>query len=271
MLLEEFHSTPMGGHYGFLRTYRRLADTIYWVGMQKHVRDFVRACDTCQRQKYVATTPGGLLHPLPIPNQIWEDLSLYFITSLPKSKGYDVVLVVVDKLSKYGHFILLKHPYTVKSIAELFMKEIVRLHGIPQSIVVDRAGEVAYRLKLPDDSKIHPVFQVSLLKHAIGNYKVQEALPKELELLAEEDHYPVKVLGSRVTIREGVAVPQSLVQWKNKFLEDVTWEDTDVMRGQFPEFILEDKDAFQEGSIDRGGVANNENEDVGLEIRPKPK
>lgn len=92
----------------------------------------------CQRQKYAATTPGGLLQPLPIPNAIWEDLSLDFITGLPKSKGYEAVLVVVDRLSKYSHFILLKHPYTAKSIAELFVKEIVRLHGIPKTLISDR-------------------------------------------------------------------------------------------------------------------------------------
>jgi hypothetical protein len=138
LLLEEHHGTPTGGHSGFLRTYRKLADTLYWVGMQKSVRDFVRTCDTCQRQKYAATTPGGLLQPLPVPNGVWEDLSLDFITGLPKSRGYEAVLVVVDRLSKYSHFILLKHPYTAKSIAELFVKEIVRLHGIPKSLISDR-------------------------------------------------------------------------------------------------------------------------------------
>ncbi|MCI09521.1 RNA-directed DNA polymerase (Reverse transcriptase), partial [Trifolium medium] len=58
MLLEEYHCTLAGGHSGFLRTYRRLAENLYWVGMQRSVRDFVRACDTCQRQKYSATIPG---------------------------------------------------------------------------------------------------------------------------------------------------------------------------------------------------------------------
>lgn len=138
LLLKEFHSTPMGGHSGFLRTYRRLADNIYWVGMQKTVRNFVRSCDVCQRQKYSATTPGGLLPPLPIPNAVWEDLSIDFITGLPKSKGFEAVLVVVDRLSKYSHFILLKHPYNAKTIAELFVKEIIRLQGIPSSIISDR-------------------------------------------------------------------------------------------------------------------------------------
>ncbi|MCH96095.1 hypothetical protein A2U01_0017078, partial [Trifolium medium] len=91
-----------------------------------------------QREKHSATTPGGLLQPLPIPNAVWEDLSIDFITGLPKSKGYEAVLVVVDRLSKYSHFILLKHPYNAKTIAELFVKEIVRLHGIPSSIISDR-------------------------------------------------------------------------------------------------------------------------------------
>lgn len=61
-----------------------------------------------------------------------------FIVGLPKSKGCDAVLVVVDRLSKYAHFILIKHPYSARSIAEVFVREIVRLHGIPSSIVSDR-------------------------------------------------------------------------------------------------------------------------------------
>jgi hypothetical protein len=92
----------------------------------------------CQRQKYSATTPGGLLQLLHIPNAVWEDMSLDFITGLPKSKGYEAILVVVDRLSKYCHFILLKHPYTAKSIGEVFVREVVRLHGIPSSVVSDR-------------------------------------------------------------------------------------------------------------------------------------
>jgi hypothetical protein len=69
-MLEEFHTTPQWGHSGFYRTYRRLAANVYWIGMKNTIQDFVRSCDTCQRQKYLASSPGGLLQPLPIPNRI---------------------------------------------------------------------------------------------------------------------------------------------------------------------------------------------------------
>ena len=61
-----------------------------------------------------------------------------FITGLPKFHGYDVILVVVDRLSKYAYFILLKHPFSTKGVAETFVKEVVKLHGIPKAVVSDR-------------------------------------------------------------------------------------------------------------------------------------
>jgi len=135
-LLEEYNQTPQGGHAGFYRTYRSLVANLYWKGMKNMVQQFVRACDTCQRQKYIATTPNGLLQPLQIPERVWEDISMDFITGLSKAKGYEALLVVVDRLSKYLHFIPLKHPYTAKTLVEIFVKEVVWLHGIPNSIVI---------------------------------------------------------------------------------------------------------------------------------------
>ncbi|KAD7476958.1 hypothetical protein E3N88_00094 [Mikania micrantha] len=90
----------------------------------------VHECEVCQRCKAATTAPAGLLQPLNIPNVIWEELLMNFISGLPRSKGFTVILVVVDRLSKYAHFIPLKHPYTAKGVAE----EVFRSQGTTLSM-----------------------------------------------------------------------------------------------------------------------------------------
>lgn len=95
-------------------------------------------CLTSQKSKYEAMSLAGLLQSLPISDLSWEDLSMDFIMCLPKLRGYSIIMVVVDILSRYDHFVALEPPITTRVVAELFAREVVRLHEIPRSIVSDR-------------------------------------------------------------------------------------------------------------------------------------
>ncbi|KAL4366769.1 hypothetical protein GQ457_05G003480 [Hibiscus cannabinus] len=125
-------------HEGGLKTLHRLRQDFYWKGMKLATSEFVQNCLVCQRHKWQNLQPAGLLQPLPIPQQIWADISMDFVEGLPKVKGKSVLMVVVDRLSKYAHFLPLAHPFTAISVASLFFAEVFRLHGLPESIVSDR-------------------------------------------------------------------------------------------------------------------------------------
>ncbi|XP_022640511.1 uncharacterized protein LOC111242275 [Vigna radiata var. radiata] len=323
--------------------------------MKKAVTDFVASCLVCQQHKYLASSPQGLLQPLPIPQAIWEEVSMDFIVRLPKSQGHDAILVVVDRLSKYGHFVPLKHPYTAKTIAEIFVKEVVKLHGVPVSVgaakcspfeivygrpppaltrfipgetaveavaqelqtrdealtqlrfhltraqdmmtkyanrkrkpaevkvddwvylkirphkqtsmptrlhpklsaryfgpfkVLQQIGKVAFKLQLPDTSRIHPVFHVSQLKIAVGTKQVEKDLPDELQA-AGPMFWPLKILDRRQQQRNKELIPQILVEWQEGGKEGATWEDVLTIQEQFPDFNLGDKVEHQAVGNDR--------------------
>lgn len=137
-LLTEFHASPMGGHSGIKATLSRLSSVFYWPGMHSAVKDHVNRCSVCQIHKYSTLAPYGLLQPLPIPSQVWEDISMDFITNLPVSANKTVIWVVVDRLTKFAHFVALPTSFTAASLASVFLAEIYKLHGAPKTIVSDR-------------------------------------------------------------------------------------------------------------------------------------
>lgn len=137
-LMYEYHSTPSAGNPGVDRTFRRLATTFYWAGMRRDVKQFVTSCFECQTTKYSTQKPAGLLQPLPIPTQVWEDISMDFITGLPQSRGFTAIMVVVDRLSKYVHFAPLPSRFDAWRVANVFVDTVVKYHGFPKTLVSDR-------------------------------------------------------------------------------------------------------------------------------------
>ncbi|KAK8918580.1 hypothetical protein KSP39_PZI021790 [Platanthera zijinensis] len=139
-LLHIYHDGAVGGHSGVTATYHRLKKMFYWKRMKPDVHTYIQHCTVCQKCKSDNQRPAGLLQPLPIPERIWQDISLDFIDGLPKSKGKSTIFVVVDRLSKNAHFMAMSHPYTAEGVAQVFMDAVFRLHGLPASIVSDRGA-----------------------------------------------------------------------------------------------------------------------------------
>jgi hypothetical protein len=139
-ILSENHDSKVAGHFGQFKTTERMKQNFFWAKMDEEVRDYVRSCDTCQRDKVSRHKRYGLLQPLEIPYRPWTSISMDFITTLPESDGFTQIWVIVDRLTKMAHFIPLKtkEESPVKDLAVIFAKEIWRLHGLPSDIVSDR-------------------------------------------------------------------------------------------------------------------------------------
>ena len=137
-VLQALHDSPSGGHSGYQANLKRIKRDFYWKGMHKDTKQYIRACDTCQWHKYLTTTPAGLLQPLPFPEKPCEYISMDFIEGLLPSKGKTVILVVVDHFTKYRHFVPFYHPYTRTKVTSTFISNVLKLHGVPKTIVSDR-------------------------------------------------------------------------------------------------------------------------------------
>ncbi|XP_042972946.1 uncharacterized protein LOC122304748, partial [Carya illinoinensis] len=138
LLVREAHGGGLMGHFGVKKTLDILHEHFFWPKMKRDINRICSRCITCRKAKS-KVLPHGLYTPLPVPSEPWVDISMDFVLGLPRTKrGRDSIFVVVDRFSKMAHFIPCHKTDDATSIADLFFKEIVRLHGVPRSIVSDR-------------------------------------------------------------------------------------------------------------------------------------
>nr|GEX62915.1 putative nucleotidyltransferase, ribonuclease H [Tanacetum cinerariifolium] len=138
-LLTEAHSSLFSVHLGSTKMYHDLKQHFWWSGMKRDVATFVSRCLICQQVKIEHQQTSGLLQPLDIPVWKWDEISMDFVTGLPRTqRRHDAIWVVVDRLTKFAHFLPIHKDYFVSKLAETFQQEIVRFHGTPSAIVSDR-------------------------------------------------------------------------------------------------------------------------------------
>ncbi|KAA3469569.1 DNA/RNA polymerases superfamily protein [Gossypium australe] len=138
-ILQEVHSSPYTMHPGGNKLYLDLHELYWWPGLKREITDFVSKCLTCQQVKAEYQLPSGLLQPVKIPLWKWERITMDFVSGLPLTPTKkDSVWEIVNRLTKSAHIILVRTDYSLQKLAKLYVAEIVRLHGVPVSIISDR-------------------------------------------------------------------------------------------------------------------------------------
>ena len=137
-ILEEAHCAPYAMHPGSTKMYLTLKPSYWWSGMKKDVAEYISRCLTCQQVKAEHRHPAGELQPLPIPKWKWDNITMDFVSGFPRTPSqHDAVWVIVDRLTKSAHFLPIQMTDTQEKLSRLYVREIVRLHGVPASIVSD--------------------------------------------------------------------------------------------------------------------------------------
>lgn len=141
-VMGEAHCARYSIHPGSTKMYHDLRCLYWWDGMKRDVAEFVAQCPNCQQVKIEHQKPGGLLQEMEIPKWKWKIINMDFITGLPRSsRKYDSIWVIVDRLTKLAHFLPVRTTYSAEDYARLYIKEIVRLHGVSVSIISDRGAQ----------------------------------------------------------------------------------------------------------------------------------
>ncbi|GKV43108.1 hypothetical protein SLEP1_g50442 [Rubroshorea leprosula] len=218
-IMRDAHNTSYKVHPGSTKMYRDLRSTFWWRNMKREIAKFVSQCLTCQKVKAEHQRLPGKLQPLPIPQWKWENITMDFVTGLTRTlKGDDSIWVIVDRLTKSAHFLSYQTGASIEKPANMYMNEIVRLHGVPVSPtrgvlrfgirgklspryigpypILERVGEVAYCLELPRNlAGFDDVFHVSLFRKYIPDPShIIDPEPIQLREDLTYDKHPIHIL-----------------------------------------------------------------------------
>lgn len=138
-IMQACHDSPWAGHFGITRTVHMVSRYFWWARLRLEVDAYVRRCDECQRNKASSQRKAGTLQALHIPGRRWEAIAFDLIVKLPTTaRGFDSILVFVDRLTKMVHLVPTTESITALDFAQLVVDHVVRLHGIPVHLVSDR-------------------------------------------------------------------------------------------------------------------------------------
>jgi hypothetical protein len=145
-ILDEAHTSRYSIHLGSTKMYLDLMKQFWWTRMKREAARYVSECDTCRKVNADYMNLGGLLQPLSVPEWKWDDISMEFIVGLPlTAHKFDSIWVIIDRLSKSGHFIPVHTNYNVQKYAGIYIARVLCLHGVLKMIISDRGSQFVTR------------------------------------------------------------------------------------------------------------------------------
>ncbi|KAH0633114.1 hypothetical protein KY284_035900 [Solanum tuberosum] len=270
-ILEEAHSSRYSIHPGATKMYHDLQEVYWWNGMKRDVVEFVAKCPNCQQVKVEHQRPRGFSQNISIPTWKWEDVNMDFIVDLSRTpRQHDFIWFIIDRMTKSAHFIPVKVSHSVEDYAKLYIREIVKLHGVPLSIILDRGEialigpelvyeaiekfqlikerlrtaqsrqksyvDVAYELDLPNElASVHPVFHISMLKKCIRHSaSIIPLVWLGVDEILSYEEVPVEILDWQVKRLRNKEISSVKVLWRNHLVEGATWESEADIKSRYP-------------------------------------
>ncbi|XP_072087425.1 uncharacterized protein [Arachis hypogaea] len=199
-ILKEAHKSGFSVHLGITKMYQDLEAMFWWPEMKNDEALYVSKCLTCQKEKIEQQRPSGTLQPLEIPQWKWESITMNFMTGLPKTRtGCDAIWVVVDRLTKSAHFLPIQISCSMEELARMYIKEIVRLHDVPSTIISGRDSRFISRWSVRE------------------NYSDLERYAKDMCVAPAGELGPIKKIRSRMLIAQ--SLQKSYADQRRKPLE----------------------------------------------------
>jgi len=137
-VIQLYHDMPVGGHGGQWKMTELVTRNFWWPGVTKKVKKYIEGYDTCQRNKNQKEAPAGKLILNTVPEKPWTHISVDFITKLLLAQGYDSILIVCNRMMKIAHFVPTMEKTSAEEVARLFLDNVWKLHGLPESIITDK-------------------------------------------------------------------------------------------------------------------------------------
>ncbi|GKB21341.1 putative reverse transcriptase domain-containing protein [Tanacetum coccineum] len=221
LIMHESHKSKYSVHPGSDKMYQDLKKLYWWPNMKAEIATYVSKCLTCAKVKAECQKPSGLLVQPVIPVWKWENITMDFVTKLPKtSTGQDTIWVIVDRLTKSAHFLPMKETDSMEKLTRQYLKEVVSRHGVPVLIISDRDifGKCG---------KLNPPLIGPFLNSCLKVEYEPLAIPLDEIQIDDKLNYieePVEIMDQEFKRIKQSPIPIVKVRWNSRRGLEFTWE-----------------------------------------------